>query len=413
MGKGTFVWAALVVAATACRATEEGGWTGSVVDSAGVQLVRNPAQELWTNASRWTVEEELRIGTAAGEPEYQFGQIAGIAAGSGGRIFVLDQQGRHIKVFSPDGRYERTLGRPGSGPGELGQAVGPLLMGAGDTLLVPDLANQRVNRYAPDGTSLDSYPIDLRAGLPLRWQATAGGLIATQVRPFALPGQPAPDTMDAIVVRASDGSVLDTLKTFPSGRSFSFAGGMPEITFFSPEAVWALADDGRLFFGLSHDYRIEVYGTGGALERVVTRPFQRTPVRQADRDALLTALDRVWREAGVPPPVLEQLRSGVRFAEFLPAFAQILGGPDRSLWVQAIEAPSRLSAEERETFDPSLDMGGAKWDVFDAHGRYLGVVTLPPRVTPVRFAGQKIYAVARDELGLQYVVRLRVVKPQG
>lgn len=59
--------------------------------------------------------------------------------------------------------------------------------------------------------------------------------------------------MDTIVVRASDGSVLDTLKTFPSGKTFPFAGGAPEFTFFSPEPIWALGEGGRLLFSITND----------------------------------------------------------------------------------------------------------------------------------------------------------------
>lgn len=49
------------------------------------------------------------------------------------------------------------------------------------------------------------------------------------------------------------------------------------------------------------------------------------------------------------------------------------------------------------------------WDVFDSAVRYLGVVTMPPRFTPSVFRGDQIYGVALDELGVSYVVRLRVV----
>ena len=43
-------------------------------------------------------------------------------------------------------------------------------------------------------------------------------------------------------------------------------------------------------------------------------------------------------------------------------------------------------------------------------GRFLGVVSMPPKFQPRLFVGDAIYGVQRDELDVQYVVRVRVVK---
>ena len=50
-----------------------------------------------------------------------------------------------------------------------------------------------------------------------------------------------------------------------------------------------------------------------------------------------------------------------------------------------------------------------EWDVFDAAGKYLGMVTMPPKFAPRMIWGNQIYGVWRDELDVQYVVRLRIV----
>ena len=64
-------------------------------------------------------------------------------------------------------------------------------------------------------------------------------------------------------------------------------------------------------------------------------------------------------------------------------------------------------AEEGFEFDPQ-DIGSPEWEVFDAEGRYLGVVTLPERFTPVNVKGDMLYGVWRDELDVQYIMRLRL-----
>ena len=48
--------------------------------------------------------------------------------------------------------------------------------------------------------------------------------------------------------------------------------------------------------------------------------------------------------------------------------------------------------------------------MFDNEGRFLGVVSMPRRFQPVLFVDDKIYGIQRDELDVQYVVRLGIVK---
>jgi hypothetical protein len=415
----------LVVVLAACGGA--GGaarWEGSVTDSAGIQVVRNSATGIWQAGGAWTVTEALRIGTAEGEPEYQFGMVAGLATLSDGRIAVLDQQGQHVKLFGTDGKYLQTIGKAGAGPGELGMGVMGVFVGMGDTLIVPDVvANQRVSLYGPDGTFLTSFRLGLDQGIPLKWDITPDRRVITQVRALNLPtgpGQPpvAPDTMDAILERHLDGTPGDTVMRVPSGKTFSFTGGQPEFNFFAAEPAWMVYGD-RLLYGLNDRYRLGVYSPGGRLERVIEKPFEPVPVTDADRDAMMNLLETAWRQAGLNAGQVQELTSAVHFAAAYPAYLQAMAGPESTIWVQHYrslaerpKAPEAASKPLEEALSP-FDMGSADWDVFDAEGRFLGVVRMPERFQPMRFEGDRIYGVQRDELDVQYVVVLNLLKGGG
>lgn len=401
----------IFAAITACSSGE--GWTGTVADSAGVTIVTNTDRSMWEAGEGWTLEEELRIGSIEGDLEYQFGQIGLIAIDSRDRMFVLDTQAREVRVFSPDGVYEQTIGKPGSGPGELGAQVGAVFMGPGDTLLVPDLGNQRVNRYAPDGTSLGSFPLRLENGLPMSIVATRTGVVAEQVRPISLPDRPARDSLDFIVTLGTDGSVLDTIMQFPPGASLVLNAQGAQRTIFAPEPVWTLSDDLELFFGITTEYRISVFDPEGNLRRVVTKPVETPPVTERDKDMMWEVIEQQVRDA-VPPEsfmqFMQQARQSITFAEYFPAFVSMSIGPNGSIWVQHLRPPAEVTEEELETYDMTQDIGSRDWDVFDPTGRYLGVVTMPPRFTPRLILGGKIYGLWRDDLDVQYAVRLRIVE---
>jgi len=384
---------------------EPDGWTGSVRDSAGIIIVANTPQGLWAGSEAWTLEEELRIGGLGGELPYQFGQVGTIAVDSKGQIYVSDAQAQEVRVFSPSGEYRRTVGGPGSGPGELGRGASVVLLSPGDTLLVPDVNNRRINRFDPEGRSMGSVPLEPEKGRPLRYDLSPHGGMTVQVRPVALQNGPAPDPEDALVAIESSGLFGDTLLKVPTGGLFEGPG----IRYFTPEPLWDVTDSLTVLYGMNHEYRIGYYDGSGSLQRIVSMPKEPSPVTNRDIRAFFAYLDRAWLDAGVPPSRLSANHQLVSFAEFLPAFASFHTGYKGSLWVQPVQSPGLLSDEEIELYNFIEDFGSTEWDIFDRRGRYLGAVPMPPRFTPRTFVGDKIYGVQRDDFDVQYVVRMRVV----
>jgi hypothetical protein len=381
-------------------ACSEGGsrWTGTMHDSAGVTIVSNPEVGLWTPGKEWTLTEELRIGKVEGGPEYQFGDLGGVVADSHGRIYALDVMAQEVRVYSPEGTFLHILGGPGSGPGELRGAVA-LFMGPGDTLLVQDNRAFRINRYAPDGTTAGGYRIPLDERHPQAFRATESGMIAEQFQYPDSPGQREPEVpMDAIVRETTGGIVSDTLLSYPSLAARG-------VQIYAPEMAWDLTEELELICGVSDDYRIEVR-SGGAVTRIIAKPFFREPISDQEKAAILDRMARAAVEAGATPSWLEMMRASTHVGDFVPAFQRIAAGPEETIWVQRVRPVSDLLDEEQPDFHHP---GARQWDVFDSEGRLLGVVSMPPRFTPTEFRGNKIYGVLRDESDVPYAARLRVV----
>jgi hypothetical protein len=395
----------LLLLAACSGGAREGDWLGTVRDSAGVIIVDNPHQGLWAEGQGWTLEEELRIGSLRGDPTYQFGQVGAIAVDSHGNILVIDRQAQEIRVFSGTGEYLRTLGRPGSGPGELSLAATELLLSPGDTLLVPDPRNRRINRFGPEWEVLSSAPLEPERGRPLRYNLIGSGVMTVQIRPTGPDGAGLSDTTDAIVVLEPTGLLGDTLLRIPSGGLFQGPG----IHYFTPEPWWDVTDSLTVLYGINSEYRIGYYGRDGSLQRIVEKTSEPTPITDRDIRAFFAYLDRAWLDAGVPRSRLPANHAQVHFAELLPTFAAFHMGYEGSLWVQPVQAPGILSDEEIERYNFLEEFGSTEWEVFDAQGKYLGVVSMPPRFMPRTFLGDRIYGVQRDELDVQYVVRLRVI----
>lgn len=376
---------------------------GTVRDSAGVAIVENPAVGVWRPGEAWRVVEELRIGVAEGAPEYQFGNIVGIDADSDGRIYVLDQEAQQIRVFDAQGTLLRTIGRAGSGPGEPSR---------GDTVLVPDLFLQRVDWFAAGGEESGSFPLPMAEGIPSGWGMTPDGRVVHQLLRFPFPGQPQSEfsTLAPIIARGTGGS-SETLAVLRAGGTIRVQGGAMRIRMFEPEPVWDVAADGSLLTAMNTDYSIEVRRPGGTLVQVIRKPFERAPLTAEDTEAFLELFRDTWKRAGIPPEGIMAAERSLSFADRYPALARLRSGPGNTIWVRRVKTAA-MAKEPGAGFDMQ-DPGAPRWDVFDADGRYLGVVEFPANFAFMTFDGDVVYGVLRDEDDVQYVARLRVARDRA
>ena len=112
-----------------------------------------------------------------------------------------------------------------------------------------------------------------------------------------------------------------------------------------------------------------------------------------------------WRWDGPPIP------------DEKPAFGDLYAGRDGRIWVGV---PQEGIEEDNPDYDPREEGSlPTRWreptafDVFEEEGVYLGRVEAPADFsaypTPV-FDGDHVWAVTRDELGVQRVVRFRLTR---
>jgi hypothetical protein len=156
---------------------------------------------------------------------------------------------------------------------------------------------------------------------------------------------------------------------------------------FSPRRQWLVARDGTLWFGVSGDYRLYQRALEGDTLRIVEKEYEPIPVTRAERGEALDQefyRDMAEQGADIDPEIIPPFR---------PAWTSFTVDREGYLWVVPQIPDSMATA----------------LDVFDPEGRYLGrrIVSAPIQGAspgPV-IRGQHLYAVTRDELGVQYVLR--------
>jgi len=398
------VWIAVLAGTVGCSidSQPDAEWDGVVSDSAGVQIVQNFGAPLWTEENRWTVSEVLKIGTVEGEPEYQFGDISGIGALSDGRIAVSDNIALHIRFFSPEGVYERTVGRQGSGPGEYAGEL-TVFVSSGDTLLVLDRFAQRANRIAPDGTWLDSFGTVPDDGFDRGWDAAPNGrIVSHRCCTTGIWSGP-----DFVVERDLAGRLLDTLAWLPSSQARPRINGQLGWVFYAGEPDIALCADGSLVTGRGDRYRLHWYDSAGNLERIVTLERPNVPFTEQEQFLFAERGERLLLESGTPPANIALMKTRTSFTDTYPAFVEFGCGPRRTLWVTQVRPLSSFDEEETVAlgwYPPAASV----FDVFDREGRFLGEVTLPKDFLLMTYRGDNLYGRWTDDLGVHHVMVLKI-----
>ena len=385
-------------------------WTGVVTDSAGVSIVSNPEAPLWREGEAWSVVEELTIGAPADGPSAQFGHISGVDVDSAGRIYVLDRQAQAVSVFDPQGQFVRSLGRPGAGPGEISPYATDVFVTPQGAVLLTDVGNLRVNVYTESGEAAGARALHPGRGEPLKWGMASDGRLVVQFKR----GRELRPGGEMVFALGPDGAVADTILIFPWGEDTE--GSVPAtegIVVFAPGPLWDLPANGDIYSAVTSDYRIRVHGPDGHIKRIVTKVHRRPVVSDAEKARIRTGVREELEARGTPPEFIAQMLTGFGVADYYPAFAALRSGPWGSFLVQTVLPIAELSERSALSLasDPAAIRSGA-WDVFDADGRYLGVLDLPYRFTPFSFRGDKIYGVWLDDFDIQYVKRLRIVRPE-
>lgn len=383
------VLAALALGACGHQGSPKGAY--AVRDSSGVQIVSNPsAVEADSACPIVRSAPAVSIGGANAEGPYDVGRVTGARRLADGNIVLLNGATSELRFFDGTGRYLRSVGRKGSGPGEF-QSPYQLLRHGPDTLMVQDFSTSRITLVGIGGTFYGDVPLHGFFGGSLIGRLPDGSLLLSASQPV-WPGQQTSGRGREPVqlVRVSRaGAVLDTIGVFPGSetvREVSEHSASVGPATFGRSTVFTIADS-LLYVGDNAEYRVRVFGDGRRLIRIIEKAQLPAPVTAAMVDSEKALRDRRttdprWRE------IENRMWALDRLPETLPAYRNIAVDADGWLWVR----PYSLAQE-----------GSVTWDVFDASGRLRCAVRLPANLTAREIGHDDLLGVATDEDGVEQV----------
>jgi hypothetical protein len=393
-----------VIPSSACVEGERpgsGSWRAEWDTIGDTVVVRTVSGSVWGGPA--TLEEDLTIGVLEGPEELMFGAISQMAVDAEGGIYVFDRQVPALRYFDASGRYVRTLGREGSGPGEYHNDCLGLAVRSDGRVLMRDPRNARINVYEPDGSPGDHWPVASGLFAPQAMATDTADQVYLKILTGAI--EPNRPWKIGLLHLGADGRLLDTIPDPPiAGAPESGGGGT-----FEPAKQWAWSPLGYMVVGVNSDYSFELRPPGRPvlrIERTVER-VELAPEERAEWEARNDWIRRTqgqYLSAEIPPVPARK-----------PPYRGLYIGERGRIWVWRYTVAEKMSPAEVREPDPNRPppltwREPIVFDVFEPDGTYLGEVHLPPRTNAMVFRGDTIWGVRRGELDEEYVVRLVVTR---
>lgn len=353
------------------------------------------------------------IGGANGDPDYDLTYAFGVALLSDGRVATLSSIGNKFYLFGADGQGQRTLARPGKGPGELLRPSGAFVL-PGDTIFVADDGNRSLSWFVADKGVVRSKARGTAGGADLQRAngvfrdgrvllsssgSVEDGVLDKITRPLATAGIVSPDGGAQIVAKIPD---LEVIKQTTLRRGTRH----PEthVLGFTRGAVFAVWDT-NVVTGSGDGYQLDVGNSTGIVHSRLAVAERRRPATQAMRDATIDLTMQRYRnqrgEGGRKPDLgeVERIERATPYADSLPPYSKLFVTPNKTLWV----------------LDPAVP-GDAGWTAtaFRNDGAIVGRLQATGAGGPVTFGDDRVVVRTVDGDGVTLTVRkIAVTKLNG
>lgn len=349
----------------------------------GITIVHNPAAPKYPDKTI-TFQEELAIPAEDESGNVLLFRPAHILVDNKDHIFISDLQDLKVKVFDTQGRYLRSLGAKGEGPGEF-QRIGAMDFLPDGRLLVLDYRAQRTSLFSPEGEYLHSHP----------WRSRHYDIYFTTNTSYTV-NENIFGEVNQLHVKTFDldGQELYALGSFTPMDMYIKTTGSNTLAIGIPYPVSSIfaGDQERLllYHCLNNKYEIEVFNHKGELVRRFDREYQALPFTKQDAQEYYDAVKK--RNS----PQLNEILKEIKLPEVKTITERMLVDDLGNLWV-------RTHAER--------EINGLRqtcYDIFDKDGIYIRQVW--SEFDPHLFLRGKMYTMVTDEdTGFRTVKRFSVL----
>ena len=403
----SFVGATLFVGACESVASSADGVTER--DSSGVSIIANHAQA-WSNASRWHISTEPTITTDHNSSQPLF-DVRGAVRLATGMILVANSSGNQLQLYDDSGRYVRSIGGIGSGPGEF-TGLSRIWRYRGDSVLAFDIHQFRLSVFSVDGVFGRTLRLDPYGDFPL--PIPVGVFPDGSVLVRSATNSLTQDELGSVNLEmhlgewSASGAFIQSFGTFFDREVYYFSserGPFPNTPLLQRKSnVVSMGD--QFVIASSDKYEWRSYSRPLNLDRIVRKDHLSLEPSSSD----ISKLTELVLEMATSPQMRAEIEAEIRVMpvhETFPAFGwpalpenfwrrSVLSDLDGSLWVLEYEIPNQTPLT---------------WTIFATDGRLQATVDVPHNFEVFEAGIDYVLGVMRDELGTEVVQVYSLEKP--
>jgi hypothetical protein len=400
--RATRGFVALLPALVAACGGDAVGETLAVRDSASVTIHENRIAS--ARMCAMAPAPEVTIGVATGDPPYELYRVFDATVLADGKIAVVNQGSSEVRVYSATGEYLYAFGGDGQGPGEFQNVyqLWTLPTADGEQFIVGDYRPWSYSFFSIDGKFLKKVtPTPLYTNPPGSF-----GLLADGSYVLASDGvtsrDPAFQHVELNVLHhAPDGTLIDTIGTFPNGSRGRLNPVEQQVGFFGfPlfEAFTRFAAAGESIVIADGDTtQYVVRNPSGRIVQIVRWLDQDREVRAEHVDEWKRGMIEQAEQSDDPAQARSEMALDRPVNERLPALSAVAVSRVGEVLVR------RFDRSESGTTPRGQSTTGQRWMIFETDGRLSCEIDLPPgydRFGVFEFGRDYVLGRTTDELGV-------------
>ena len=368
-------WLYLIICFTAllaCQKFEEGKWKGTIEEEEDVTVVKNPREPMYRKEVV-AFEEELSIGESEGPEEYLVSTITSFTVDDEGNVIILDIR-LGIKVFDKNGKYQRSIGRKGQGPGEL-QGPRNIQFTAHKEIMVNDMRGKGLLFFSVEGRFLSE--IKNRIFMMNRHTLIDENRNIFVLGPFLGAEFFSQEKFIKMAPPYEDYEVLTSRETPRRERIIP------------PQIRYALLPGNNLIWGITSKYEFHIIDSQGKLIKRIEKEHTPLPMTEEYKAKYFERLP-----AGIS-------KESQQFNTHFPAFDLFFPDDEGRLFVK--------------TYEKLETSGKYSVDIFDKEGRFLARTTLKAgheialNQDKYLIKGGRLYASEYNEEGFPVLKRYKII----
>ena len=328
-------------------AGQKAKWEGTIEEKNDVKVIKNPKTPLYGEIEL-KLEVDLVIGGEDVDENYMFRRVSDIEVDEEENIYVLDSRECRIQKYDKNGKYLKTIGRKGEGPGEFQQASSMYLDSEGK-LYINEY--RKIHIFEKNGV----FEKIIIPKSPLyTFGITKKGSIFGQSYTFTEEGT----TLD-IILMDSEGKRTSTVANFPESTASVQVGRAVTWTTppYSPGLYFCPLNNESGIYGYSAEYKLFFTKSSGEIVYRIDKDEKRQRTSKKEEDEYIKK--QVERQQSRGGRLSEgDLRKLYKFAKYKPFFTHIINDDEGHIF---LAKPKSVLKEEIDTY----------FDVFSIEGYYL------------------------------------------